>query len=125
MGMMHPLARARGLGSAKDGVQHWYLQRASALLLALLTGWLIYAMVTLSGGGYEAAVAFMSKPWNTACAILLVISGFYHAMISVQVVIEDYIHAPALEWFLQFAVKALCYAGMVVSVTYLIRIATA
>jgi succinate dehydrogenase / fumarate reductase membrane anchor subunit len=104
MGMINPLARARGLGSAKAGVEHWYLQRASALLLLLLTAWLVYAMVSLAGQGFEVASAFISKPWNAACAVLLVVSGFYHAMISVQVVIEDYIHAPVLEWFLLFAV---------------------
>ena len=113
------------MGSAKDGVRHWYLQRASALLLLVLTAWVVYALIVLSDGGYDAAVAFMSKPWNTACAILFVVSGLYHAMISVQVVIEDYIHAPALELFLQFAVRALCYAGMVVGIVYLLRIAAA
>jgi len=123
--MINPLARARGVGSAKEGTQHWYLQRASALLLLLLTAWLIYALVVLSNGGYEMAIEFMSKPWNTTCAMLFVVSGFYHAMISVQVVIEDYVHVPALELFLQFAVRALCYAGMVVSVIYLLRLALA
>lgn len=123
MSLLNPLARARGLGTAGHGVQHWYLQRATALLLVILIGWLIYAMVTLSGGGYEAAEAFVSKPWNTVAGLLLAIAGLYHAMLGMQVVIEDYVHTPALELFLQFTVKALCYVVMAVSVIYIIRIA--
>lgn len=123
MSMLNPIARARGLGSARRGVHHWYLQRATALLLLILIGWLLYAMVTLSGGGYEAATTFVSKPWNAAAAVLLAIAGLYHAMLGMQVVIEDYVHAPALELFLQFTVKALGYAVMAISVIYIIRIA--
>lgn len=123
MSILNPLARARGLGTARHGVQHWYLQRATALLLVILIGWLIYAMVTLSGSGYEAARVFVSKPWNAAAAVLLAIAGMYHAMLGIQVVIEDYVHTPALELFLQLTVKALCYAVMAVSVIYIIRIA--
>lgn len=125
MSLRTPLARARGMGSANEGVRHWYLQRATALLLIGLFGWLIYAIVKLSGEGYDAAIAFMASPWNTACGALLLIVGLYHAMLGMQVVIEDYVHTPALELFLQLAVKAAAYAGMVVGVIYLIRIATA
>lgn len=123
MRTLNPLARARGLGSAREGVHHWYLQRASALLLVVLTGWLFYAMISLAGAGYDEVVAFMSRPWNTAGAVLFVVAGLYHAMLSIQVIIEDYIHMPALEWSLLFAVKGLSYAAMAVGVIYILRIA--
>ena len=123
MSMLNPLARARGHGSAKQGVHHWYLQRATALMLLVLVGWLIYAMVTLSGQDHAVAIAFLSRPWNIAAASLLAIFGLYHAMLGMQVVIEDYVHTPALELTLQFGVKALTYAGMALSVVYIIRIA--
>ena len=125
MKAVNPLARARGHGSAKHGVQHWWLQRASALLLILLTAWLLYALVTLSSKGYEEAIAFISSPFHAASAILFAITVLYHAMLGLQVVIEDYIHTPALEMFLQLVVKAAAYVGMVVSVVYLIQIVTA
>lgn len=125
MSMINPLARARGHGSAKEGVRHWYLQRATALLMLLLTGWLIYAIVSVSGGGYEGAVAFLARPFNATCAVLLAVTGLYHAMLGLQVVIEDYVHTPALEIGLQMLVKALGYAGMVASLIYILRIATA
>lgn len=123
MRMLTPLARARGVGSAREGVAHWYLQRASALMLVVLTAWFFYAMISLVGAGYEEAVAFISRPWNTVGAVLFVVCGLYHAILSIQVIIEDYIHLPALEWFLLFAVKGLGYAAMAVGVIYILRIA--
>jgi succinate dehydrogenase / fumarate reductase membrane anchor subunit len=123
--MLNPLARARGLGSAKQGVHHWYLQRATALLLIPLTAWLLYAMVRLSGAGYEAAMAFLSSPFHAACAVLLAVSGLYHAMLGLQVVIEDYVHTRSVDVTLQLAVKALGYAGMAFSAIYIFRLAIA
>lgn len=125
MRAVNPLARARGHGSAKHGVHHWWLQRASALLLIFLTAWLLYAMVSLSGMDYEYVLAFISSPFNAACAVLFAITGLYHAMLGMQVVVEDYIHTPALEMILQLAIKAAGYIGMVVSVIYLLKIVTA
>ena len=125
MKAVNPLARARGHGSAKHGVHHWWLQRASSLLLIVLTGWLLYAMITLNGSSHEEAMAFMATPCNAAMAILLAIGGLYHAMLGMQVVIEDYIHSPAMEIFLQLAVKAATYAGMAISVIYILRMAIA
>lgn len=125
MRAVNPLARARGLGSAKHGVHHWWMQRATALLLIFLTAWLLYAMVSLNGSSFEQVKVFMASPCNAVCAVLLAIAGLYHAMLGMQVVIEDYIHAPALEIFLQLAVRAACYIGMVVSVIYILKIVIA
>lgn len=125
MSIINPLARARGHGSARHGVHHWYLQRATALLLIILTVWLLYALISLSGASYETAVHFLSSPLNTAGALLLSVVALYHAMLGLQVVIEDYVHAPALELGLQFAVKAACYIGMVVSAIFILQIAFA
>lgn len=124
MRAVNPLARARGHGSARRGVHHWWLQRASALLLILLTAWLLYAMVSLSNSGYEQALSFMSSPFNAMCAMLFAIAGLYHGMLGLQVVIEDYIHAPALEISLQLAVRAAAYAGMAVSIIFILRLVT-
>ena len=66
MSMLDPLARARGHGSAKDGVHHWYAQRASALLLIALLAWLVYSVLSVEGGGYAASRAFIANPVNAA-----------------------------------------------------------
>jgi succinate dehydrogenase / fumarate reductase membrane anchor subunit len=123
MSLVNPLARARGHGSAQDGVHHWYMQRASAVALIFLVAWLIYAMVALAGSGQAAAAEFISRPLNAGFFILLLIAMFYHAMLGLQVVIEDYVHQRALEIILQLGVKAAAYTGMVIGVIYVLKLA--
>ena len=107
MSMRNPLERARGHGSAKSGVHHWYAQRASALLLIVLTGWLVYALSRLAGADHATAVSFLAQPANAAVLLLLIVTLLYHAMLGLQVVIEDYVHAPRLSWFSLLLSRAL------------------
>ncbi|MFC1689698.1 succinate dehydrogenase, hydrophobic membrane anchor protein [Pseudomonadota bacterium] len=123
MSMTNPLAKARGMGSAKEGVHHWYAQRASALLLIVLVSWLIYSMFRLSGADYEAARAFVSQPVNAAFASLLIVTLFYHAMLGLQVVIEDYVHHPVLEVVFYFLSRAGAFFGMALGIIYLLKLA--
>jgi succinate dehydrogenase / fumarate reductase membrane anchor subunit len=123
MSMSNPLARARGLGSAKGGVQHWLAQRVTALFLIFLVAWLVYAMFVLSDADFVAARAFIASPVNAALMIVLVIVLLYHAMLGLQVVIEDYVHHPATEITLQLLVRAGAYLGMALGVVYVLNIA--
>lgn len=123
MSMQNPLARARGLGSAKEGVHHWFAQRASALLLIFLGSWFMYSLVRLSGGEYAAAQAFLSNPFNAAIMSVLLITLLYHAMLGLQVVIEDYVHNRTMEIVLHFLTRAGAFLGMAVGVIYLVKLA--
>jgi succinate dehydrogenase / fumarate reductase membrane anchor subunit len=123
MSMVNPLARARGHGSAKEGVHHWYAQRASALLLILLVGWLIYASVALAGSDYAAARHFVSSPFNAAFLILLIVTMLYHAVLGLQVVIEDYVHHRPTEILLYFITRAGALVGMAVGVLHVLKLA--
>jgi succinate dehydrogenase / fumarate reductase membrane anchor subunit len=123
MSMINPIARARGHGSAKSGVHHWYAQRASALLLILLVGWLIYAMISLAGAGHEEARAFAASPANAAFLSLLLVTLLYHAMLGLQVVIEDYVHQPAVEIFLHFLTRAGAFIGMALGLVHILKLA--
>ena len=91
-GMKAPLARARGLGSAKEGTGHWYMQRITAVANIPLMLWLVYSVIDLSGAGYVEFSSWLSHPVNAILMILAIISTFYHAMLGTQVVTEDYIH---------------------------------
>ena len=123
MSMVSPLARARGLGSAKEGVHHWYAQRASALLLIVLIGWLIYAMITLAGADHDTASSFIARPTNAAFLVLLIVTLFYHAVLGLQVVIEDYVHNQVLEGILYFLTRAGAWFGMALGIIHVLKLA--
>jgi succinate dehydrogenase / fumarate reductase membrane anchor subunit len=123
MSMVNPLARARGHGSAKDGVHHWYAQRASAILLLFLVGWLVYSMFTLAGTGHAEAVEFLSNPLNAAFLVVLLVALFYHAMLGLQIVIEDYVHQPTVEVVLLLLTRAGAYIGMAIGIIHVLKLA--
>jgi succinate dehydrogenase / fumarate reductase membrane anchor subunit len=95
MSMRTPLGRVRGLGSAKDGTEHFWMQRVTAVAnipLVLIGLWLIISLV---GDDYQTVVAKLSSPGWTVFLILFAFSVLCHMRLGLQVVIEDYIHT---EW---------------------------
>ena len=88
-----PLGRAIGLGSAKEGAQHWWMQRVTAVALAPLAVWFVVWVVILAGSGAAraAVVAWLHDPVSAAVWVLLLIATFYHGALGLQVVIEDYV----------------------------------
>lgn len=121
--MHHPLARARGHGSAKSGVHHWLAQRISALLLLFLLPWLTVALVSLAGAGHAEAVAFMARPWNSALVLLTLLVLLYHGMLGLQVVVEDYVHHRALELTLHFVIRAGSLVAAVLGAIHILKLA--
>ncbi len=93
MGLQTPLAQVRGLGSAKEGTEHWWLQRLTGLALVPLTIWFVVSIVCLAGADHNNVVEWLSSPMVAVFVILFLGVGFYHLKIGVQVVIEDYIHS--------------------------------
>lgn len=103
-GLRHPLARAKGLGSAKDGVDHWWAQRLTAMALALLTPWFVIFALRQFGAEGEAVRAAIARPLNATLLSAFVLSVFWHARLGLQVVVEDYVHSWR-ELVLQVAIK--------------------
>jgi len=123
MNMTNPLARARGHGSAKSGVHHWIAQRVTAVFLVFLVGWMAYAMFSLAGADHAVAQAFIARPLNAALLILLLVMLLHHAMLGLQVVIEDYVHHPAAEVTLHLLTRAGAWLGMAIGGIYVLKIA--
>lgn len=92
MNLRTPLGRVLGLGSAKDGTDHFVSQRISAVALALLGSWFMVAMFRLDSMAYLDVMRFVAVPMNTVLLALLCITIAYHSSLGVQVVIEDYVH---------------------------------
>ncbi len=97
MSLRTPLNRVLGLGSAKDGTDHFISQRISAIALAILGLWFLYSMLTLESLSYLDMLRFVASPINAVLLSLLSITVCYHAWLGVQVVIEDYVHSPGLK----------------------------
>lgn len=113
--MQNPLARVRGTGSSGGGTQHWRSQRYSALILLLLTVWILWTGVSLAGADYATARAVMASPLNAGLTLLLAGTIFYHIQLGLQVVIEDYVHIAALEFALLIFVRFACLVAFLIS----------
>jgi succinate dehydrogenase / fumarate reductase membrane anchor subunit len=90
-----PLGRARGLGSAKEGTHHWWVQRLTALALIPLVIWFVVSIICLAGADYGAARTWVASPLSMVLLVLTLAMAFWHGALGLQVVIEDYIH---VEW---------------------------
>ena len=90
-----PLARAIGLVSAKEGAEHWWAQRVSAVALLPLTLWFVASIIAHTGSDYVTFIAWLRTPLATVLMILLLMALFHHTALGLQVVIEDYVHSRA------------------------------
>jgi succinate dehydrogenase / fumarate reductase, membrane anchor subunit len=116
------VARARGLGSAKSGTGHFWWQRVTAIVLAVLVPWLIGTLVSLVGADVATVQATIARPWNAILLAVFAIALFWHAKLGMQVVIEDYVHARALELTLLVLNTLLCLLGALASIYAIARI---
>ena len=121
--LRHPWAIARGLGSAKEGVAHWWSQRVSAAALLFLVPWFVATAVSMIGMDHANARAFLAEPTNATLMLAFVLAAAWHARLGLQVVVEDYIHTPWLEIALQLLVKAAYALATIASVVAIGRIA--
>ena len=97
MSLRSPLGRVRGLGTAKEGVSHWWAQRLTAIALVPLTVWFVVSLAALTGADYAAVRDWVGSPLIASLLILLIVATFYHAYLGLQVVIEDYVHSEAVK----------------------------
>ncbi len=86
-----PTGQVRGLGSAKEGANHFIAQRVTAIALVILVPLCLYGLIGASQGGYYEALAFVSHPFWAIVLLLICGAAFYHMRLGMQVVIEDYI----------------------------------
>jgi succinate dehydrogenase / fumarate reductase, membrane anchor subunit len=104
------LGRVRGLGSAKEGVQHWWLQRLTAVALVPLVVWFLIGLVAHSGADHAAATQWLASPVTLGLFLVLLGAGLWHLALGMQVVIEDYVHREGLRLALVVLVKFGCIA---------------
>ncbi len=120
--MRSPLARATGLGSAKNGVGSWWAERLSAVALVPLTLWFAASIIAHTGSDYAAFIVWLRTPLVATLMILLLIEMFHHTALGLQVVIEDYVHSGAKVVAIM-VVRLSCWAGAVAGIVATLHIA--
>ena len=93
MSMKTPLKRVRSLGSAKEGTDHFWKQRVTAVANVVLAIGLVWLVTQVQGADHASAKAMLGNPFVALLLLLLVLSGTYHMRLGLPVIIEDYIHA--------------------------------
>jgi succinate dehydrogenase / fumarate reductase membrane anchor subunit len=103
MSLRSPLGAVLGLGAARSGVHHWWVQRASAMALVPLGLWLLVSLIGLPLGDYAAVSDWAGRGWNPVLLVLLIGLASWHSHLGVQVVVEDYVHTHATKTLLLLA----------------------
>lgn len=123
MSLRSPIGRVLGYGSAKEGVEHWWMQRVTSVALVILGLWFLWALLRLDELSYAAVTAWMSAPLNAVLLILLVATSAYHSQLGVQVIVEDYIASKGLKIGALLVLKFLHVALGALGVFAILRVA--
>ena len=111
-----PLGLVAGLGSAKNGVHHWWLQRLTSIALVPLTIWFTVSILSLPALDHVTVVAWMAQSWTALLLMVLVLVATWHSQLGVRVVVEDYVHGSGMKTLtlvvLTFAHALIAVAGV-------------
>lgn len=123
MSLQSPLGRVLGLGSAKEGVGHWWAQRLTSMALAPLSLFVVWLIFRLMGADYGQTHAMIGHPVVAVLLISFVLCLYYHGQLGLQVIIEDYIHHWGVELTLLVLIKFSAFLLSAASVLAITRIA--
>ena len=90
--MRTPLKTARHLGSAKEGADHFWKQRVTAVANVFLGLFLVWLVASLAGADHATAKAKLANPLVALAILALIVSGTIHMRLGMQTIIEDYVH---------------------------------
>ena len=118
-----PLAKVKGHGSAKEGTGHFWSQRLTAIAMVPLVFWLCFSLAALPGMSYVELRDWLSSPVTAVIMILLLIAGFFHARLGLQVIIEDYVGSDATRTVSIIAVTLLSAVIAIIGIFSVLRVA--
>ena len=95
MSLRSPLGRVLGMGSAKEGVHHWWMQRLTSVALVPLTLWFLVSLLALPSFDRMTIVAWAGQSWTALLLILFILVAAWHSQLGVRVVVEDYVRGGA------------------------------
>lgn len=123
--MRSQLGRVRGLGAGHTGTHHWWAQRLTAIALVPLTLYFIFAVLHFIGAPRADVARFVGNPLNAGLFAALVIAGFHHAQLGLQVIIDDYVHGEGVRIAAILAMKGLMMLLALISLISVARLAFA
>lgn len=123
MSFRSPLGKVRGLGSAKNGTHHWWMQKITAVALIPLTIWFVASIVQMTQSDYEVVITWMNSPIVAILMTLFIITSIYHLKLGLQVIIEDYFHTEGTKMALQIFVTFGCFALGITALFSILKIA--
>jgi succinate dehydrogenase / fumarate reductase membrane anchor subunit len=118
-----PLGRVRGMGSAKSGSHHWWMQRVTSIALLPLTIWFILSLATSAGMSHAEVLLWIGQPFNAVLLLALIGLTFHHTAAGLQVIIEDYTNQEWLKIGLILATKGICWLLGIAAALAVLRIA--
>jgi succinate dehydrogenase / fumarate reductase, membrane anchor subunit len=122
-GSATPLGRVRGLGSAREGGDHWLTERVTSIALLLLGVWLIASLLILPKLDLRIILEWLHAPSAAVPMALLIVIGFKHALDGMKVVVDDYVHEPGNNFALNTLLLFLAVGGGALALFALARIA--
>jgi succinate dehydrogenase / fumarate reductase membrane anchor subunit len=125
MSLATPIARVRGLGSAKEGVSHFKQIRVTSIASTFLTLWFVWSAVSLAGAGYAEVTAWLGSTLNATLMILFIVVNFWHAQLGVQTIVEDYVHHQLTKTVSLIALAFAAYGFGAASVIAVLKVALA
>ena len=117
------LKKVRGLGSAKEGGEHWIGERVSSVALLLLGTWLIASLLLLPSLDYATVREWLRTPLGAVPMALFVITSFCHGLDGLKVVVDDYVHEPGNNFALNTLLLFLAVGGAALALFALGKVA--
>ena len=122
-GPQTPPARVRGLGSAREGAEHWWHERLSSVATFLLFAWLIASLLRLPDFGYATIGEWLRDPFAAVPMLLLIAATFWHLKMGLRVIVEDYVHEEGGKLFWIVLIDFAAIFGAVLALFSVLKIA--
>ena len=125
MSIRTPLAHVRGLGAAKDGTHHWWMQRVTSVILVPLVLWFVISLLSVSRADYESLQHWLGSPVNAGLLVALLTAMFYHASLGMQVIYEDYVRPEGAKVIAVLVTQLVLFLLGAISIVAVLKIALA
>jgi len=116
------LHKAEGLGSGKSGVNHWIIQRLTALALVPLGLWFVTYFTILLTSSFEVAQSWLKSPLSASFSILFIYAMFHHGVLGMEAIYEDYISNQKVKWTVVILTKFISIITALLAILSILKV---